>query len=285
MWEIQHDPAVDRGLVIRAQGGDVDALDQLIRRHQPWLLHVAQRMLWDRADAEDATQEILIKAITRLSGFESRADFRTWLYRIAANHVVDRCRATKSFQGLARSLSDMPDTELPETGPGSVERALLLEETKIACTTGMLLCLKPRQRLAFILGEILGLDDQVGSTVLDTTPGNFRQLLSRARGALYTFMNRRCGLVNQRNPCRCANKAAGFVDRGWVHTAQLQFVDKRMLAVQRVARDRMHDLQDLERRHALIFREQPLLTPRREAAAVIELLRDSEIRRRLECDR
>lgn len=79
--------------------------------------------------------------------------------------------------------------------------------------------MEPRQRLAFILGEILGVRDEVGSQILETTPANFRQILSRARRDLYEFLNRQCGLVNQSNPCRCANKASGFIERGWVKPA------------------------------------------------------------------
>src|SRR4051812_32969960 len=97
---LQPDDALDLRLVTAAQSDDREALDELIRRHQPWLLHIAQRMLWNRADAEDAAQEILIKAVTKLATFQQRSSFRTWLYRIAANHLLDRSR-TKSFDQLA----------------------------------------------------------------------------------------------------------------------------------------------------------------------------------------
>lgn len=62
------------------------------------------------ADAEDATQEIFLKAITHLGGFRQESGFRTWLYRIAANHLLDRCRTTKSFDQVARMLAGTDDT-------------------------------------------------------------------------------------------------------------------------------------------------------------------------------
>jgi RNA polymerase sigma factor (sigma-70 family) len=253
-------------------------VDALIRRHQPWLLHIEHRMLWNRADAEDATQEILVKAITHLGEFQQRSAFRTWLYRIAANHLLDRCRSAKSFAAVAQGLNEMPDANLPDPHSTRVETGLLIEEAKIACTTGILLCLKPRQRLAFILGDILGVDDQVGSSVLETTPANFRQILSRSRRDLYGFLNRQCGLVNEGNACRCARKATGFIEKGWVRLDQLQFVDNRIAEVQQVAPDRFRELQELERRHADIFRGQPLLAPRAQAALLRELLTETGIR-------
>ena len=65
---------------------------RLIQRHQAWIYNIAVRMLYHPQDAEDATQEILIKALTRLSSFEGRSSFRTWLYRIVINHVLNMKR-------------------------------------------------------------------------------------------------------------------------------------------------------------------------------------------------
>ena len=79
----------DTSLVERAKGGDKAALDELIRRHQAWIYNIALRMVWEPRDAEDVTQEVLIKVITRLSHFEGKSKFRTWLYRIVINHVIN----------------------------------------------------------------------------------------------------------------------------------------------------------------------------------------------------
>jgi len=57
------------------------ALDALVRRHQSWVFNLALRMVWRREVAEDATQEILIKAVTHLGSFEGRSKFSTWLHR------------------------------------------------------------------------------------------------------------------------------------------------------------------------------------------------------------
>src|ERR1700757_1416189 len=71
----------DQSLVLRARSGDRKALEELVRRHQAWIYNIAVRMLYHPQDAEDATQEILIKVLTRLSSIEGRSSFRTWLSR------------------------------------------------------------------------------------------------------------------------------------------------------------------------------------------------------------
>ena len=277
MQNLLHDDGIDADLVRRAKNGDHSALDDLIRRHQPWVLHIAQRMLWNRADAEDATQEIFVKAITHLGSFEQRSGFRTWLYRIAGNHLLDCCRSGKTFAALAQGLNEIPDADLPDPNSLRLETALLVEEAKIACTTGMLLCLESRQRLTFILGEILGVKDDVGAEILESTPANFRQILSRARRDLYGFLNRQCGLVNENNPCRCAKKTGGFIEKGLVKPDQPQFITERLGEIGRLSPDRFRDLEELERRHAEVFRNQPLLSPRNQAALLRELLLSSGI--------
>jgi len=279
MQALIHDPTEDRRLAAAAKNGDLEALDALVRRHQAWVFHLAHRMLWNRADAEDATQEILIKAVTRLTSFEGRSEFRTWLYRIASNHLLDRCRAAKSFDAVARTLADIPDEDIPDPNTTGVERSLLVEEAKIACTTGILLCLEPRQRMAFLVGEVLGVTDDVGAEVLETSPVNFRQILSRARRTLYEFLQRQCGLVNDRNACRCANKTRGFIDRGFVAPARLQFVSERVAAVRDLANDRCNEIQELERRYAEIFRGEPLLRAPDHAARIHTLLQQTGLKR------
>src|SRR5512138_2951585 len=79
----------DEELLAASRSGDREASEQLLVRHQPWILNIARRMLWRKDDAEDATQEILIKVWKALPGYRGESAFRTWLYRIAVNHILD----------------------------------------------------------------------------------------------------------------------------------------------------------------------------------------------------
>src|SRR5206468_149144 len=138
--------AEDRILVDRARSGERAALEDLLRRHQAWIYNIAIRMLHHPQDAEDTTQEILLKAVTRLSSFEDRSSFRTWLYRIVVNHVLNVKRGrvegeAVSFTSFGEALDRTPDLEPPERSGASPEAHLLVAEAMIACTSGMLLCL------------------------------------------------------------------------------------------------------------------------------------------------
>src|SRR5437867_1811107 len=187
----------DRALVCRAKSGDRAALEALVGRHQAWIYNIAVRMLYHPQDAEDATQEILVKALTALSSYEGRSSFRTWLYRIAVNHVLNAKRGrleppTMSFGCYAHGLDRTPDLDLPDQSSVAVDVRLLVEEARLSCTTGMLLCLDRDQRLVYILGEIFEVTDGVGAELLEISRENFRQRLARARD-LHSFMHDRCG--------------------------------------------------------------------------------------------
>ncbi len=82
----------DGDLAARARSGNRAALEALVQRHQRWIYNIALRMFHHPQDAEDATQEILLKAFTHLASFEGRSSFRTWLYRIVVNHVLNMKR-------------------------------------------------------------------------------------------------------------------------------------------------------------------------------------------------
>src|SRR6202007_3036897 len=128
-----------------------------------------------------------------------------------------------TFTEMDRGLDETPDLELPDPKSVPVELPLLVEEARIGCMTGMLICLDRRQRLAFILGEYFGVTSEVRGEVMEVSPDNFRQLLSRARRDLYQFMNEKCGLVNAANPCRCAKKTRSFMQAGYVEPERLVF--------------------------------------------------------------
>ena len=93
--------AEDLDLVQLVQSGSKDALELLIGRHQRWIYNIAIRMLHHPQDAEDATQEILIKLVTKLSTFRGESQFRTWLYRLVVNHLLNLKRARAEVKEMS----------------------------------------------------------------------------------------------------------------------------------------------------------------------------------------
>src|SRR5580765_4583195 len=139
-------------------------------------------------DAEDLTQEVFIKAITALTKFEGKSQFRTWLYRITVNHFLNaKKRKTElkiiDFESYFNSIDNIPVNELSITERDELVDAI--EEISISCTAGMLLCLDREQRMIYILGEMFEIDHNLGSEILGISPGNFRIRLMRARQDLY----------------------------------------------------------------------------------------------------
>lgn len=210
-------------------GGDKEALEELVKKVQQKIFNLALRFLWKKEDAEDATQEILIKIITNLSKFEFKSQFNTWAYRIAVNHLLNVKKNSLEqhlsfsvfgedlISGLQSPSYDLPDKEL------------LAEEVKIGCTLGMLLCLDRNLRIAYILGEVFELNSYEASEILEITPENFRKRLSQARAALQKFMHSYCGLTNNKNPCRCNKRINYAIHTGKVNTSHLNFVSSVIL--------------------------------------------------------
>jgi RNA polymerase sigma factor (sigma-70 family) len=253
----------DQDLVRLVQSGSKEALERLITRHQRWIYNITLRMVYHPQDAEDATHEILIRLLTKLSTFRGESQFRTWLYRLVVNHLLNMKRARTelqptTFEGYGRGLDNTPDADLPDPSSVPADVQLLVQEARIGCTSGMLLCLDREQRLVYVLGEIFGVTDRVGAELLEVSRDNFRQKLVRARRDLHRFMENKCGLVNESNPCRCAKKTRGFIEAGYLDPGRLLFARERILRVRDVAAKRCDDLDALDAAYAEIHRDHPL---------------------------
>ncbi len=162
----------------------------------------------------------------------------------------------ETFEEFARALDQTPDVD--PLDPDSPATQVLIEEAKILCTVAMLLCLTGRQRLVFIMGEVFGVTDSIGAEVLGMTTANFRQVLSRARRDLYSFMAGRCGLINEANSCRCRRKMRGFIEKGYMSADRLRFAEGHRLRVRQIAPSRAHELKSVaDRLHAALFHEHP----------------------------
>jgi len=195
----------------QASAGDKDALNHLVAALQGDLYGLSLRMLCNREDAEDATQEILIRVVTRLAQFDSRSKLKTWAYRVAVNYILDvkksateRLRMT--FEQLAEDVvSGLKDAALPEA-----EQSLLVEEVKIGCSMGMLQCLDREHRLAFILGDCMEMQGPEAAEIQQISPELFRKRLQLARAKMLRFMKSYCGLVSDTAPCHCNRQIPAF---------------------------------------------------------------------------
>jgi RNA polymerase sigma factor (sigma-70 family) len=276
----RYDTDGDRGLVERAVDGNKDALRELVARHQPFVYNLALKMCGRREDAEDLTQEVFVKVITSLRTFRAESAFRTWLYRLTVNHLLKSRRrgmevVVDDFETFFAAIAAVPDEALTPHELRDASRSV--EELRIRCTTGMLMCLDREQRITFILGEMFGVDHQLGGELLGISPGNFRVRLSRARKDLYSWMNQRCGLINQANPCRCHKKTKGYVRSGAVDPDHLVFNTEYVDRIESLTRSESSEVIDtVEQLHQRVFLEHPLQVSH--SKVVDEILRNDTIR-------
>ena len=184
-------------LVERAQDGDRDAVEAVLTAVTDDIHRLALRMTGDRDDVLDATQEILVKVLTRLSTFQGQAAFTTWVHRVAVNHLLDRKRSAveryeMTFGAFADDLHDGL-TAQPNSGP---ELDVLAREVKHGCTLALLTCLDRQARVAYLLGEVFGVSSHDGAWICEISEPAYRQRLTRARTAVRQFVTAHCGLVS-----------------------------------------------------------------------------------------
>lgn len=202
-----------------AKEGDGAALSALATCVQDRVHRLAMRMLPIPEAAEDATQEILILVVTRLSTFEGRSSFETWVYRIAMNYLltakkqIDR-EPNFTFDWFAQDL----EAGLVDDAQPTAEDRVMLNDLRIRCTMAMLVCLDRNLRAAYVLGEILEFDQSEACEVLEIGRDLFRKRLSRARAEVQAFTARSCGLANDQARCRCPRRLPEAVRLGRVDT-------------------------------------------------------------------
>jgi len=273
------EPALEN-LVEQAKGGDRDALEELVRRIQDRVYGLALRMLYHPADAEDATQEILIKIITHLDGFRGESGFKTWAYRIASNHLLTtRKRRAEEWNFTFDKCEKRIEKELSYCGHQSfneAESGLLLEEMKLACMQALLLCLNREIRMAFILGVVFQATGIEGGKILDITPESFRQRLSRGRKQISDFMSTKCSLINPKNPCHCEKILSFNIEKACVIDSEnLLFADHPCHAKKNG--QTINQLQELDElvRVTTLFRSHPDYTAPEAFVEIVRKLVDS----------
>ncbi len=211
-------------LARRAISGDKYALEQLVRAIQGDIYGLSLRMLSNREDAEDATQEILVRIVTHLSQFDFGSKLKTWAYRVAVNYILDvKKSAVERLRLSFEQFADDLTTGLSIEAPSDTEESLLIEEVKVGCTFAMLQCLDRPQRLAYILGEIMELTGSEAAEILDVPADLFRKRLQHARTAILQFTRSYCGLASDTAPCKCNGQVPSALRLGKISAGSCNF--------------------------------------------------------------
>ncbi len=167
--------------------GDAEAFAALIRAHQARVRLVCLVFLGNKEDADDAAQDVFLKAFKGLEGFKAEASFQTWLLRIADNHCRDLLRARKrhytfSLDDLLAEKGDAFEAFLARNGPSEQPAAYSSQDLELLGRLFSALPPEDREILAMREAEMLSYEDiaQKLQCTLDAVKGR----LKRARAAL-----------------------------------------------------------------------------------------------------
>ncbi|WP_428025320.1 RNA polymerase sigma factor [Arcobacter sp.] len=199
---------------------------ELIEKYQPYLYNLALRLVYYREDALDLTNDVWIKIIENIHTFEKKSEFKTWAYRIMINLFLNQKRKYTQlhFEKFANTMNELENSNLSNEYDEPFKQ-LLIEEAKIGCMMGMLLCLNPEQRAILIIGDIFEINSDISSEIFTISKENFRKKLSRARSDLYNFMNNQCSLINKQNSCKCEQKTKALIEKGYINPKNMQFTE------------------------------------------------------------
>nr|WP_300841945.1 RNA polymerase sigma factor [uncultured Acetatifactor sp.] len=237
-------------LVDKATAGDKKALETLVAGVQDIVFNLSLRMLGTFADAEDATQDILLKMITHLSSFRGDSSFTTWVFSIGVNHLKNYkkhmfAHCPLSFAYYGEDIENAEIEKVPDLTQ-NVERNILAEELKMSCTNVMLQCLDVESRCIFILGTMFKLDSRIAGEILEMTPEAYRQRLFRIRRKMADFLGQYCGEYGS-GRCKCKDRVNYAIQSHRLNPLQLDYMTAEEIPIQTIldVKNAMEEIDDL----------------------------------------
>lgn len=240
-------------LVEKAKAGDKEALEKVILSVQDLVFNLSLRMLGTFSDAEEASQDILLKIVTNLSTFKGESAFSTWVFRVVTNHLKNYqkhmfAKFPLSFEFYRDDIKNGRIDDVPDLTQ-DVERSILAEELKLSCTNVMLQCLDAESRCIFILGTMFKVDSRIAGDILEITPEAYRQRLSRIRSEVAGFLKEYCGEYGH-GRCRCVNRVNYAIQNHRISPAQLDFATAIPMETMVEVKAAMEDIDDLSQEFA-----------------------------------
>ena len=186
MQALERSGAEDPGwrLLEQVAAGDSGAFDALMLQHQDRVLAVCQRMLGNRAEAEDATQEVFVKAYHKAGSLEPRGQVYTWLYRVAVNHCLNQLRRRRIVRFLplvvGRDNDEEPRREIEPREPSADPEQVAAARQRWRRTERLIAALPDNQKAVLILARFEGLSYREISEALEISEGAVESRLFRA---------------------------------------------------------------------------------------------------------
>ena len=267
-----------QALIGKATAGDKKALEALVAGVEDMVFNLSLRMLGTFPDAEDATQDILLKMITHLSSFRGESAFTTWVFSIAINHLKNYkkhmfAQHPLSFEYYGEDIENGNIRDVPDLTQ-DVEKDILAEELKMSCTNVMLQCLDPESRCIFILGTMFQVDSRIAGDILEMTPEAYRQRLSRIRKKMAEFLGQYCGEYGG-GRCKCKDRVNYAIQNHRINPLKLDYTKAAEISLETMmdVKHAMEEMDDLSQDFSFC---KPYQAPERTKHLIQELLESTQ---------
>ncbi|MGN1001692.1 MAG: RNA polymerase sigma factor [Oscillospiraceae bacterium] len=190
----------ERKLIARAASGHADAFEALVTEHEKFVYNVALKALGNQQDAEDAAQEVFLRAWTALPSFRGESKFSVWLYRMTSNVCIDMLRRRRGDTvSLSTEDEEGGETEIQIADERfSAQKILEQKELQQAVREG-LEALPENYRRILVLRELGGRSYEEIAQMLSLDIGTVKSRLFRARKKLCVILSRDGNLFDE-NP-------------------------------------------------------------------------------------
>ena len=180
----------EKKIIEKVLGGDANAFEELVLRYEKTVYNLALRMVGDRDDAFDMTQEAFIKAYGSLSSFRGDSKFSVWIYRITTNVCLDflRSKSRKQQVSLTVSDDDDEDAQLDIPDPKADPEQQLIKKISMQSVEEGLKTLPDKQRQILVMRELGGMSYAEIGKALSLEEGTVKSRIFRARKRLCIFL-------------------------------------------------------------------------------------------------
>lgn len=179
----------EKKIIEKVLGGDANTFEELVLKYEKTVYNLALRMVGDRDDAFDMTQEAFIKAYGSLSSFRGDSKFSVWIYRITTNVCLDFLRSKSRKQQVSLTVSDDDeDAQLDIPDPSSAPEQQLMQKMSMQSVEEGLKTLPDKQRQILVMRELGGMSYAEIGAALSLEEGTVKSRIFRARKRLCTFL-------------------------------------------------------------------------------------------------
>lgn len=174
---------------------------QIALEYGDYINKLIYRMIYNKALAEDASQQVWLEVLNSIDNFNGLSDIKTWIYKIASRVVlkISEKESVYSHEDIENFFSEKKEYHIDPT----IEKELWVKEKCNNCVTSFLRCLNNEDRLALLLKDLLEFDYDTVAKITEKSSSTLRKQVSRSREKIRNYLNGECAIINTNGTCRC----------------------------------------------------------------------------------